>query len=65
MTSVYSFPKFKNYNFHLSRRIKILTSSYEKYYIGKDGYNSDPHPSGSHLTNNQRCGSACLGGDRE
>lgn len=46
-------------------RIKIWMSSYEKYYIGKDGYNSDPHPCGSHLTNNQRCGSACLGGDRE
>lgn len=40
-------------------------SSYDKYYIGKDGYNSDPHPCGSHLTENQRCGSACLGGDRE
>lgn len=38
-------------------------SSDEKYYIGKDGYISDPHSCGSHLTNNQKCG--CLGGDRE
>lgn len=65
MTSVYLFPKFKNYNFHLFMQIKILVSSDEKYYICKYGYNSDPHPCGSHLTNNQRCGSGCLGGDRE
>lgn len=54
MTSEYSkFPKFKNYNFHLFMQMKILMSSDENYYIGKDGYNSDPHPCGSHLTNNQ------------
>lgn len=65
MTSVNLLPKFKNENFHLFMEIKILMSSDERYYIGKDGYNSDSHPYGSHLTNHQRCESGCLGGDRE
>lgn len=63
MTLVYLFPKFKNDNFRSFVQFKILMSSDEKYYIGKDGYKSDPHSCGSHPTNNQKCG--CLGGDRE
>lgn len=62
MIFVYLFPKIKNCNFDLFVQMKILMFSDEKFYPGKDGYKSDPHPCGSHLTNKQRCGSACLGG---
>lgn len=65
MILVYLFPKIKNCNFDLFVQMKILMFSDEKFYPGEDGYKSDPHPCGSHLTHKQRCGSDCLGGDIE
>jgi len=65
MILVYLFPQIKNRNFDLFGQMKTLVFSNEKFYPGKDDHKSDPHPrpGGSHLTNKQRCGSNCLGGD--